>query len=658
MIIPIGQRDSTVRRLPWVTFGIMILCFLVFVGTLGETGRIRREAAETLGQAFKYWSEHPYLDPGERMKEMLTGGAGEQEEVLREFVRQFGKKPPSSARERRKEQAHLNELVDRGFSLLHQVPAYRYGLIPAHPTATGYLTYMFMHAGWMHLLGNLFILFLTGPFLEDAWGRPLFAALYLVSGIISAFMFAVHYPHFSGPLIGASGAVAGVMGAFLIRFWHRKIRFFYWFFFVFYGTFEAPAWLMLGLWLFRELAFAQAMDTVSPGSGGGGTAHWAHVWGFGFGAVVALAVKRFAIEERYIHPAIEAKITVVDNEPVERAMEAFKAGDEERAMRLLEAEVRRDPGNIDAELALWNMAVESGRAADAAEHAQRLIRTYLRSENDQGAVVVWADLVGNAPEVRLDPASAVGVARILAGAGRLEEADLALEVVTVAPAEDVPAGPLVRGARLAVEHQLPSARLIVSRLAENPEVPEETRRELERAVEKLPETPATAMVEEEPEPAVLEPLEASSGGGMTQWPVEQTVEARFAIPVALEEDAIVLRIGEGERRLRLDHLKVVAAAAVPGPTGKPTVVVDLLLDAPWEDRSILRAVRLLGSSFDPRTIVPGENPVESLRKMLTHIISWSGATALPDPESARGRPFRRFASLAEYEREVLGVTPS
>ncbi|NOZ93538.1 MAG: rhomboid family intramembrane serine protease [Acidobacteria bacterium] len=654
MIIPIGQTDSAVRRLPWVTFGIMILCFLVFVGTLGPTHTLQRRAAESLGDAIRYWTQHPYLEPGERMKSMLSGGAADKEQVLRELVRQFGKKPPASREQRRREQAHLDRLVDRGFSLLHQVPAFRYGLIPAHPRAFAYLTYMFMHGGWMHLLGNLFILFLTGPFLEDAWGRPLFAALYLASGVFSAFMFAAHYPHLQGPLIGASGAIAGVMGAFLVRFWARRIRFFYWFFFVFHGTFEAPAWLMLGLWLLRELTFAQAVDAMAPGSGGGGTAHWAHVWGFVFGLAVAAGVKRFAIEERFIHPAIEAKITVVDNQPIERAMEVHGAGDHDRALELLEAEVRRDPGNVDAELALWNMAVELGRGQEKAEHARRLIRRYLRSGNNEAAVAVWSELLGSAPGERLDPASAAGVARALAEAGRLEEADRALESLARGDTGEMPPGPLIRGTRLAIENRLPTARLLLSRLAENPGAPQETLAELEAAAADLPEAPAAAGDGASSTPAgIVDPLPGEDDAPATG--VEHTLQIMQAVPVGLDGDVVVLRVGEKERRLRLDYLKVVAAAAVPGPSGNPTVLVDLLLDAPWEDRRVLRAVRLLGTTFDPRTLIPGESPVESLRQFLTHLIGWSGATPLPDPESARGRPFRRFGSITEYEREVLGV---
>ena len=145
------------------------------------------------------------------------------------------------------------------------------------------ITYQFLHGGFLHLFGNLFFLFLAGPFIEDVWGRPVFAAFYLTAGALSALMFALRYPELDEPLIGASGAVAGVMGAFLVRYWKTRIRFLYFFIPFRPGTFTAPAWLMLPLWFARELVFAQAWDVASPGTGGGGVAHWAHVWGFAFG---------------------------------------------------------------------------------------------------------------------------------------------------------------------------------------------------------------------------------------------------------------------------------------------------------------------------------------------------------------------------------------
>lgn len=86
------------------------------------------------------------------------------------------------------------------------------------------------------------------------------------------------------------------------------------------------------------------------------------------------------------------------------------------------------------------------------------------------------------------------------------------------------------------------------------------------------------------------------------------------------------------------------------------VLVDLMLDAPWGDRAALRVVRLTSDSFDPRRLVGGEDSLQAFRKLLARLLELSDAVPLPDPDSARGNPFRSFPSIDAYEREVLGVT--
>src|SRR5207247_9669974 len=102
-------------------------------------------------------------------------------------------------------------------------PLQRWGLVPARIRPDALITHMFLHAGWLHLLGNLFILYLAGPYIEDVWGRPLFAGFYLVSGLVAALAFVLRYPGLDQPLVGASGAIAGVMGAFLVRYGRPEI---------------------------------------------------------------------------------------------------------------------------------------------------------------------------------------------------------------------------------------------------------------------------------------------------------------------------------------------------------------------------------------------------------------------------------------------------
>src|SRR5947209_19710618 len=91
----------------------------------------------------------------------------------------------------------------------------QYAFVPARPTALSYLTANFLHGGWLHLIGNMWFLWLAGVILEDTWGRLLFSALYLVAGIAALEFHSWVNPGSMVPLVGASGAIAALMGAFL-----------------------------------------------------------------------------------------------------------------------------------------------------------------------------------------------------------------------------------------------------------------------------------------------------------------------------------------------------------------------------------------------------------------------------------------------------------
>ena len=100
----------------------------------------------------------------------------------------------------------------------------KYAFIPAHPTLLGLLAANFLHGGWLHLIGNMWFLWLAGAILEDTWGRLIYPAFYLIAGVLA---FQVHAMVNAGsftPTIGASGAIAGLMGAFLVRFPTTKIE--------------------------------------------------------------------------------------------------------------------------------------------------------------------------------------------------------------------------------------------------------------------------------------------------------------------------------------------------------------------------------------------------------------------------------------------------
>ncbi len=152
------------------------------------------------------------------------------------------------------------------------------------------LTAMFMHAGWMHIIGNMVFLRAFGPEVEDAMGPLWYLAFYLLSGLAASLAQIALAPGSTVPNLGASGAIAGVMGAFLVTYPRDRIRTV-----LLLGWFTRitfiPAALLIGLWFVIQL-FSQ-VGAVAGAQSGGGVAYAAHVGGFIFGAITARIFERF-----------------------------------------------------------------------------------------------------------------------------------------------------------------------------------------------------------------------------------------------------------------------------------------------------------------------------------------------------------------------------
>ena len=152
---------------------------------------------------------------------------------------------------------------------------------------TNILSSMFLHGSWLHLLGNMWFLWLFGNNVEDAMARPRFIIFYLLSGLTAALLQVLTNPTSAIPMVGASGAISGVMGAYLILY--PRVRVFVLIFLGFFLTTAVlPAWTMLGYWL--VLQFLSGLTT--QGATGGGVAFWAHVGGFVAGMVLAKLFSR------------------------------------------------------------------------------------------------------------------------------------------------------------------------------------------------------------------------------------------------------------------------------------------------------------------------------------------------------------------------------
>lgn len=144
------------------------------------------------------------------------------------------------------------------------------------------ITSMFLHGGFMHLAGNMLFLWVFGDNLEDQMGHGPFLLFYLASGIGAAFGQLVADPGSVIPMVGASGAIAGVMGGYLLLFPKAKVDILI-IIIVFFKIFPIPAWVMLGLWFALQLFNGVASDPAT-----GGVAYWAHAGGFIVGAVLCV----------------------------------------------------------------------------------------------------------------------------------------------------------------------------------------------------------------------------------------------------------------------------------------------------------------------------------------------------------------------------------
>jgi membrane associated rhomboid family serine protease len=171
-------------------------------------------------------------------------------------------------------------------------------LIPAHYAGGSLFTHplrltvppifisMFLHGGWLHLLGNMLFLFVFGRSIEDRFGHFQFLLLYLISGVAAAVVQIIVSPGSRVPTIGASGAIAGVLGAYFICFPAARITTLIPLF-IFFWTIQLPAILLLGYWFLIQFIAGFQMLSIQTATAGG-VAWWAHIGGFTCGVVLAL----------------------------------------------------------------------------------------------------------------------------------------------------------------------------------------------------------------------------------------------------------------------------------------------------------------------------------------------------------------------------------
>jgi membrane associated rhomboid family serine protease len=160
----------------------------------------------------------------------------------------------------------------------------RYGLVPAHLRPVTLVTSMFLHGGWMHIIGNMIFLWAFGKSLEDAMGHSKFLAFYLICGVAAGAAHVALNAYTTLPTVGASGAIAGVMGAYLVKFPRAKIHTLV-FIIIFFTIADIPAAFILVYWFITQL-FREYGSIAQTQVGSGGVAYAAHIGGFVTGMIL------------------------------------------------------------------------------------------------------------------------------------------------------------------------------------------------------------------------------------------------------------------------------------------------------------------------------------------------------------------------------------
>ena len=395
MFIPLRHENMEGRRWPVISIALVVINLLAFLVTHGQIEEQSPKNGEVRAHILLLAAMHPELTmPPE----------------VQEFVTSFEQRNPGTWREAQSPNRDVADGWDARVRLMDDQTALQqemdslaeqfstaertslveqYAFKPAHPKAITYLTANFLHGGWLHLIGNMWFLWLAGAILEDTWGRVIYPMVYLVAGAAALQFHAWLNPGSLTPTIGASGAVAALMGAFLIRFPKTKIEVA-----LVLGLrslsnlalgkgirFKAAAYWLLPLWLLMEIFSGAVFGAYS------GVAHWAHVGGFVFGALAALALRYSGLEHK-ANEAIEAKVSWTADREIVEATEQMEKGKLDEAISTLKKYVAAKPNSSDAYSLLQQIYWRKNDLPAYREAILKLCQLHLKAQDFDAA---WQD---------------------------------------------------------------------------------------------------------------------------------------------------------------------------------------------------------------------------------------------------------------------------
>jgi membrane associated rhomboid family serine protease len=630
LLVPVRVEDAEVDRVPAVSIGIAAICAAAFLLTWVLPKNPDGMHADGFREILRYYEEHPYLTVQEHfLSDYLRPQA-------RSTLLGMHEETPVTVDEptRASEQAHLDALIDDFSAVAEAAPLRRFGLVPARGLLQpGWLTHMFLHFGWMHILGNLFFFYLVGPLLEDLWGRRFFAAFYFVGGLVAALAHFGIDPRSPVLMAGASGAIAACMGAFSYRCASRKIRMAYMIGLLRRGTFLIPAWLWGGFWFAGEV-FSFAMHQSE------GVAVMAHIGGFLFGFGAAMLIERSGYEARELAPSVQEKTTWTQHPALEQGRAALERGDTQGAAQAYRTVLGEQPLDREAAVAL-------GRIEQDPAPAIPLLQNLATRGDFPQAWLVALELGPAFDPDRVPDKLAYQLAGATEAASDAGDLPNLLDAAVGRRQGPLAAKALLRaGRRCLASGRAADAQAHFAAARALPNLAPQMLAMIDAA--EKPHDPTAVAQSRSASPAVAARTAPATSGAAA------AVRVLACKLVRLAEDALHVELSPGKtRRVEFNRLVGLAAGVVSTAEGS-SILTDFVLS--WGGSGEApSAIRIPGAHLGLASLFPGLPSRDAYARFLAHVLARITGEPLPSREALAAGEYPRFGSVAAMNTAFYGT---
>jgi membrane associated rhomboid family serine protease len=385
VIIPLRHENNRGRRWPYITITIIALSALLFLVAHNSLDEQFNRSAEVQSHTLRLAAAYPDAPLSQGQQELVSNFRRSQRATWDQFA--SGERNPEDKWELEMRQSTPDQIKQEMISLGSQLDQMRhstifqFGLAAPQPTLVSFITANFIEGSWLHLILNLWFLWLVGTALEEVWGPPLYAGIYLVSGIGGLIVQALANRSGMVPVIGASGAIAALLGAFLVRFSTSKIQLGFFYLRPKLLRFSLPAYAVLPLWVAGQF-FSSRMSHEA-----GGASYWSQIGGFAIGLTLAIILRYSGIAKK-MEQAIETQVGWSADPRIVKASEYLEENNIDSAIAELQAQIKDKPDCIEAWEILPSLYWKKGDIPAHQAALETVCRLHVKNKNFEAA---WQD---------------------------------------------------------------------------------------------------------------------------------------------------------------------------------------------------------------------------------------------------------------------------